>query len=180
MRPGMVGASEENSAYTHRREGHRAPGPCCRRRPSDRIGVSGTQLDRTRRNAQAGGLGRAASRPCRKRVVSQSAAGRLAARLWTHNDSGEAVIFALDANGSVTGSVRVSGARVGDWEAMAVGPCGAGSCLFIADIGDNEANRDRITIYRVPEPRSGKRIRRPGCRDLSRDVSRRTAATPRR
>lgn len=35
---------------------------------------------------------------------------------------------------------------------MAVGRCPSGSCIYVADIGDNEAERDRITIYRVPEP----------------------------
>ena len=73
-------------------------------------------------------------------------------RLWTHNDSGEPVVVALDASGAVTGRVRVSGAAVEDWEAIAAGPCGSGSCLYIGDIGDNEAQRAKITVYRVPEP----------------------------
>lgn len=77
---------------------------------------------------------------------------RVPGRLWTHNDSGEPVLFALDARGSVTGRVRLSGASVEDWEAIAVGPCGTGSCIHVADIGDNEARRSRITIYRLPEP----------------------------
>lgn len=72
--------------------------------------------------------------------------------LWTHNDSGQPTVFALDGRGTVTGKVRISGAKVEDWEAMAVGPCSGGSCLYIADIGDNDAKRNRITIYRVPEP----------------------------
>ena len=73
-------------------------------------------------------------------------------RLWAHNDSGDAVLVALDTRGSVTGRVRVSGVKVEDWEAVAVGACPGGSCLYIADIGDNGAKRKRITIYRVPEP----------------------------
>ena len=77
---------------------------------------------------------------------------RVPGRLWTHNDSGEPVLFALDARGSVTGEVQVTGASVEDWEAIAVGPCGAASCVHIGDIGDNEAGRSRITIYRLPEP----------------------------
>jgi hypothetical protein len=75
-------------------------------------------------------------------------------RLWAHNDSGAPVLFALDSGGSVTGQVRVSGAAVEDWEAIAVGPCGTGSCVYIGDIGDNDAGRRRITVYRMPEPRS--------------------------
>ena len=73
-------------------------------------------------------------------------------RLWTHNDSGQPVVFALDSRGTVTGQVQVTGAKVEDWESIAVGSCGTGSCLYLADIGDNEANRRRVTVYRVPEP----------------------------
>lgn len=73
-------------------------------------------------------------------------------RLWAHNDSGAAVLVALDTHGTVTGRVRVSGVKVDDWEAVAVGPCPRGSCVYIADIGDNKAKRERITIHRLPEP----------------------------
>lgn len=62
------------------------------------------------------------------------------------------MLFALDAQGTVAGRVEVSGAKVEDWEAIAVGPCGSGSCIYVADIGDNEAERKGITVYRVPEP----------------------------
>jgi hypothetical protein len=79
---------------------------------------------------------------------------RVPGRLWTHNDSGEPVLFALDTTGSVTGKVHLSGVRVQDWEAIAVGPCATGSCIYVADIGDNDAARSRITIYRLPEPES--------------------------
>jgi hypothetical protein len=77
---------------------------------------------------------------------------RVPGRLWTHNDSGQPILFALDSRGAVTGQLQVSGATVQDWEGIAVGPCGSGSCVYIGDIGDNEAGRKRITIYRVPEP----------------------------
>jgi WD40 repeat protein len=46
----------------------------------------------------------------------------------------------------------VPGPKVEDWEAIAVGPCPSGSCIFLGDIGDNEAKRRDITIRRVPEP----------------------------
>ena len=77
---------------------------------------------------------------------------RTTGRLWTHNDSGQPVLFALDSRGAVTGQVRVTGAKVEDWEGIEVGPCASGSCLYIGDIGDNDAARKQITIYRVPEP----------------------------
>ena len=73
-------------------------------------------------------------------------------RFWSHGDSGAPEIVALDAQGKVTGRVSVPAATLVDWEAMAAGPCGSGSCLFVADIGDNAAERKEITIYRIPEP----------------------------
>jgi hypothetical protein len=81
-------------------------------------------------------------------AVSRSAPGRL----WAHNDSGKPVLYALDVRGTITGRFELSGASVEDWEAVAVGPCPSGSCVFVADIGDNDARRKRITVYRIPEP----------------------------
>ena len=78
--------------------------------------------------------------------------GASAGRLWLHNDSGAPVLIAVDANGKPAGRVTVSGARVEDWEAITAGPCGTGSCLYVGDIGDNDASRKQITIYRVAEP----------------------------
>jgi hypothetical protein len=77
---------------------------------------------------------------------------RIADRLWAHNDSAEPVLFGLDTKGAVRGRLRVSGAQVEDWEAVAVGPCPSGSCVYIGDIGDNDARRNRITVYRIAEP----------------------------
>jgi hypothetical protein len=81
-------------------------------------------------------------------VASRATPGRL----WAHNDSGKPEIFALDTKGHVTGRVALSGATVEDWEAMASAPCGSGTCLYVADIGDNNASRKEITVYRLPEP----------------------------
>jgi hypothetical protein len=77
---------------------------------------------------------------------------RTPGRLWSHNDSGQPVLVALDARGTVTARVRLTGVKIDDWEAIAVGACPGGSCVYVGDIGDNEAKRQRITIYRVPEP----------------------------
>jgi hypothetical protein len=73
--------------------------------------------------------------------------------IWSMNDSGEPLLFAVDASGAITGRVRVTGATVNDWEDLSIGPCGQGSCLYIADIGDNRMSRRTISVYRVPEPR---------------------------
>lgn len=74
--------------------------------------------------------------------------------LWSHNDSGEPILFALSTEGAVKGKIRVTGAQVGDWESVSVGPCPQGNCVYIGDIGDNNAKRPDITIYRVPEPKA--------------------------
>jgi hypothetical protein len=81
-----------------------------------------------------------------------AASRRSPGRFWAHNDSGEPVLLSLDSKGAVVGRVRVPGAKVEDWEAVAVGPCPAGSCIYIGDVGDNAAKRREITIYRVAEP----------------------------
>ena len=74
---------------------------------------------------------------------------------WAHNDSGDPAIFALDERGAVKGRVRVAGAQVDDWEDIAIGACPRGLCLYVGDIGDNSGKRERITVYRVPEPAPG-------------------------
>jgi hypothetical protein len=82
---------------------------------------------------------------------------RIPGRLWTHNDSGKPILFGIDAQGAVKDRVELSGATVEDWEAIAVGPCDLGSCVYVGDIGDNDARRKGITIYRIKEPAAGER-----------------------
>ena len=72
--------------------------------------------------------------------------------IWSHNDSGQPVLHAFDATGAARGRVRIPNAAVEDWEDVSVAACGDGSCLYIADIGDNDRARRSITIYRIPEP----------------------------
>jgi hypothetical protein len=81
-----------------------------------------------------------------------AASRRTPGRFWSHNDSGEPVLVALDGAGRVSGRLQLTGATVEDWEAIAVGPCPSGSCIHVADIGDNGAERERITVYRIGEP----------------------------
>ncbi len=71
---------------------------------------------------------------------------------WSHNDSADAVLIGIARDGAIKSQVRVTGAAVDDWEAVTTAPCPQGSCLYIADIGDNQARRQRITIYRAVEP----------------------------
>jgi hypothetical protein len=72
---------------------------------------------------------------------------------WALNDSGnDPDLFALTAQGHVRGVVRVTGARNRDWEALGVGPCPEGHCLYVGDVGDNSARRAQVTLYRLREP----------------------------
>jgi hypothetical protein len=72
---------------------------------------------------------------------------------WTHNDSGWGPdLHAISADGRLVATVRVRGATNRDWEDMAAGPCDAGRCLYLGDIGDNDARHEEIVLWRIPEP----------------------------
>jgi hypothetical protein len=80
--------------------------------------------------------------------------GRAVDVVWTHNDRGnDPILYSLSADGALLGRVTVTGAELVDWEDLEAGPCAAGRCLYIGDIGDNDGNRSTITIYEVAEPR---------------------------
>jgi hypothetical protein len=80
-------------------------------------------------------------------VVSRSQDGVL----WTHNDSGDSArLFAVAPDGRLLAEVAVTGAEAVDWEDIAIGP---GDMLYVGDIGDNDAARSDIVVYRVTEPR---------------------------
>jgi len=73
--------------------------------------------------------------------------------LWSHNDSGgDAVLFATDTTGADRGRFTVMGVENRDWEDLALGPCPQGTCLYIAETGDNPENDRSAAIYRIPEP----------------------------
>jgi hypothetical protein len=75
--------------------------------------------------------------------------------VYAHNDSGDGPRFyAMTRTGGYLGAFEVTGAKAFDWEDMARGPCPSGSCLFLADTGDNQRQRSGYVIYRVPEPPS--------------------------
>lgn len=76
--------------------------------------------------------------------------------LWMHNDSGDQpTISAVRPSGDLVARFEVRGARVVDWEDIALGPCPdqpAQDCLYIGDLGDNAERRTRGIVYIVPEP----------------------------
>jgi hypothetical protein len=77
--------------------------------------------------------------------------------LWTHNDSGDrARVLAVTPRGRLLADVALTGAENVDWEEIALGRApGGGDALYVADIGDNDARRREVVVYRVPEPRVG-------------------------
>ncbi len=85
--------------------------------------------------------------------LSGLVASRLQPGLFlAHNDSGDLpTLFTLGLDGALVAEHEVEGATAFDWEDIAAGPCEAGSCVFIGDIGDNEKKRAEIVVYRVDE-----------------------------
>ena len=81
------------------------------------------------------------------------ASTRVPGVFWSQNDSGnDERVFAYDSTGRAIGAVRIESSENRDWEAIAIGPCPTGSCLYIGDVGDNGARRDSVLVWRVPEP----------------------------
>lgn len=73
--------------------------------------------------------------------------------LYAHNDSGgDPTVFAIGPAGQKLGRFELANATAIDWEDMAVGPCGGETCVYVGDIGDNDAERSDYAIYRAPEP----------------------------
>ncbi len=74
--------------------------------------------------------------------------------LWTHNDDGrsDGVLYALGTDGSDRGSLTLPGANQVDWEDVAAATVDGQDLLFVGDIGDNDASRSEIRIWRLPEP----------------------------
>jgi hypothetical protein len=76
--------------------------------------------------------------------------------LYVHNDSGDAPqIYAINEKAQLLGVCHIDGAIERDWEDIAVGPGPDPnrSYVYIGDIGDNEAKRPEVIVYRVPEPK---------------------------
>lgn len=73
-------------------------------------------------------------------------------RLYHNNDSGDGLRFYIsDLKGANARAVEVEGEKPRDIEALSLGPCGAKTCLYLADIGDNPAKRDGVAFTVVEE-----------------------------
>lgn len=76
---------------------------------------------------------------------------------WVHNDSGDvARAFALSSEGKLLTTLSFSKSVPVDIEDVAIEDVGDGSSyLYFGDIGDNDAVRSSIKIFRVAEPTLG-------------------------
>lgn len=73
---------------------------------------------------------------------------------WTHDDHGSE-LFAVDDTGGIVTRIQIR-PRLRDWEDLALSGCpDGGSCLYLADLGDNYEERTDIWIARVREPDPG-------------------------
>ncbi|MFH1463366.1 MAG: hypothetical protein ABIO70_03165 [Pseudomonadota bacterium] len=88
--------------------------------------------------------------------VSGLASSSTAGFLWGHSDAQGpgAVVYALSAAAEHLGSFTLDGISDYDWEDIARGPCadGGGSCLYVADTGDNNEVRRSVEVLRFEEP----------------------------
>jgi hypothetical protein len=100
--------------------------------------------------------------------------------LWVHNDSGDtARVFAIGRNAALLGTYSLSGADAIDWEDMAAGPGPDkdATYLYLADIGDNAAQRPDVVVYRVHEPEVSTNSDTPTANELT-DVEKLTLRYP--
>ena len=74
--------------------------------------------------------------------------------LWTMNDSGKPLLYAIDSSGKRVGKVELKKSDNRDWEDLASFRLDGDPYLLIADIGDNDARYKKRTLYIAKEPRT--------------------------
>jgi endonuclease/exonuclease/phosphatase family metal-dependent hydrolase len=79
---------------------------------------------------------------------------REAGVLWTMNDSGKPLLYAISHDGTHLGKVELKKSDNRDWEDLASFVLDGEPYLLIADIGDNLARRKKGTLYVAKEPRT--------------------------
>ena len=77
--------------------------------------------------------------------------------LWVEQDSGNpAELALLGYDGKLRGKLAIPNTTNRDWEDMTIGPGPQVNVnyLYIAEIGDNNAQYGQYTVYRLPEPKN--------------------------
>ncbi|MFL6180883.1 MAG: MFS transporter [Actinomycetes bacterium] len=74
--------------------------------------------------------------------------------VWVVNDSkGGEIVYGVNDNGETVAQLTLQNIYNRDWEAMSPGVDDGGDpALWIADIGDNDAQWDSLRVYRISEP----------------------------
>jgi len=120
-------------------------------RPAEGAGGAGAACGRCTTYAapaQTGTVG-----PSDLEALSGLAVSRLQPEIFfAHNDHDRPVVYALDLQGREHARITLTGATATDIEDIAVGPCGAGTCVYLGDIGDNSAQRSEYAVLRFPQP----------------------------
>ena len=76
--------------------------------------------------------------------------------LWSVNDGGSKPrIYAFDLTGAHRGRIKLEEARNRDWEDIASFMLDGKPYLLVADIGDNDRERKKLSMYVVSEPDLG-------------------------
>lgn len=79
--------------------------------------------------------------------------------LYVHNEDTTTVVAISTTNAGTLGTFNVANVTPADWEDVATGPCPAGFCIFMGDIGRASANfpvpPNEFAVYRIPEPNIG-------------------------
>ena len=84
-------------------------------------------------------------------------------RIYFVNDSSHgAYFYSYDLNTGLYEKIEIEGFKGWDIEALSFGPCGKNqSCIYIADVGDNQARRKIVRIAGVVEKETFKSTERP-------------------
>lgn len=74
---------------------------------------------------------------------------------WLINDSGNsASVYAVQSSGERIGRVKLKGIKNTDWEDLVSFEYKGKPYLLIADVGDNKAKRDKLTLHFIKEPKA--------------------------
>lgn len=72
---------------------------------------------------------------------------------YTINDGDNPIVYAIEiSTGDVVGTTRLRGGKVEDTESITIDGDGR---MWLADLGDNDKERDDAALYRFPEPGPG-------------------------
>lgn len=73
--------------------------------------------------------------------------------LWVVEDHGnEPAVYAIDVTGALLATVHLGGVEDVDMEDLDLAPCPEGTCIVVADTGNNQHDRTDLALVVVPEP----------------------------